>query len=496
MSLSELKKLITESAYRIFEANEEEELNSLPQDNTEEPTEPVSDISNDSNDTDTINEPINTPVASTSSQAHEFDHLGTVIAKLANKIGKNEKELDNIHAQILKAVSTGRVNKDFNFSKYNYGSGKKDNYDYFVSVLAALYKDADATDKKNIRNVIFITMPVYEQYNSMEGSDKISIRPSALTKLVARKAGIGYDLRGEKTIDASYYVDIVAESIYKAIDYALEKYRPDDGIFSSVAIFKAVGLTQDALESKLHQKTFAAGGQKFSLDEPLGKDGEEDETKMDRITGDETGEAPKDKEAVRSFVDAIKNFVNEKLGSKPKLSKYLEFFNLFSLGHNMSEIADMMDIKYDYVRVIKKRMEDFLTKFVESGDMQDYLYEETGMKVNFPNNKFALSATGGPGEKGAKVEPIEIFKITGNNPNTGEPEGEWVEITPSTADSDTTWFDKYGDLVFDDKKEEPEPVSVGNDIEDTAEEDDEAEQMRQHIAEAINNYLRKRLQNG
>jgi len=180
---------------------------------------------------------------------------------------------------------------------------------------------------------------------------------------------------------------------------------------------------------------------------------------MDRITGDEGEISKTQKDSVKGFADSLKSFIQSKLGAKETLKNYLEFFNLFIEGHNLSEIADMMEVQPGNLRVIKSRMEDFITKFVESGELQQYVKDKTGIKVDFPNNKFSLSVQGT--KKGtAEVEPVEIFNVTGVNPKTGEPTGEWVAITPDTHDSETTWFDKYGDLVtWKNKEENVEPNS-------------------------------------
>jgi len=482
ISLNELKRLISESAYRIFETN-------LENDDTTETPDDATSLSHPLNKTG--EEPsLENPTHNIQPNDTEntFDYLGTTIKNIAHKI-KNPAHLEEANAEILKALSTGRVNKKYDFAVMNYGSGNKDTFDYFVSTLAALYKDEDEATKKNIRKVLFLVFPVYELYGG-DISSEYSHRPSSFAKLTALKAGVKYDLRSlNKTIDSSYYIDIIADAIYESIDSSLEKYNPNVNVpFSSFLLANASNKTKDKLNSKLHQKTFSVGGQKYSLDEPIDNKGQEpDETQMDRITGQENEQSTSEVDAMKNFANALISFIQGKLANKPKLAKYWEFFNLFMEGNNLAEIADIMNTTYGNVRVIKKRMEDFVTEYVKEGYLQDYILRHTGLKVKFPDNKFALSVTNPGEEKKEAVEPVEFFNITGNDPKTGEPIGEWVPLTPNKGDSETTWFDRYGDLVNWSDKEEP-----ASNPQDSIE-DEEAEQLREHLYEAIQNYLKNKL---
>lgn len=473
ISLKELRKIVSENAFKILEDNDLESNQDI---------NPEPEINSTNIDDST---PIDKGLEDSSNDFNGFENLSDITKKLSTSI--DPKKLDEINGEIIKTLSTGRINKNYNFSKMVVSGVDKSVFDYFVTVLATLYKKADSSEKANIRKAIFLSLPVYNMA-SVESTDSGDIRSSSFSNLVARKAGIGSFLGVGKTIDASYYLDIVADSIYEAIDYALENYNPErGGTFTSVVLFKAVSNAKDKLGSKMHKKTFAAGGEKSSIDEPLGSSEEErDETKADRITGKEGEVSAEQREAAKEFAGALKTFVQEKLGQSPKYSNYLEFFNLFTQGNSLSEIADIMGKEQGNIRVIKKRMEDFITKFVESGEFQDYIAEETGMKVDFPKNKFSLSVQGtatGTGE----VEPVEYFQITGNDPETGEPTGEWVTLTPETHDSETTWFDKYGDLVFG-REESPE-ISSNTSQEEIGDEEEN------QITESLLKSIQKRIKN-
>jgi len=472
LSMEELRKIVSENAFKILEdiLDDKENTNDL-------------DASPESNiDTPPIDKAIDNSLEKIDSNKYGFENLSEILKTLSSKI--EPKKLEEINSEILKAISTGRINRNYTFEKMVSVGVDKNLFDYFVTTLATLYKNSDASEQKNIRQALFLAFPVYNS-SSVESGSGGETRASSFTNLVAKKSGIGYSLRNAKTIDGSYYIDIIADSIYDAIDYAIKNYDASrGGTFSSVVLFKAASNAKDALGSKLHKKTFSVGGEKSSLDEPLGDDGADDtETAVDRITGREGEMSVGEKEAIKGFAGALKSFVQEKLGQKESLKNYLDFFNLFTQGHSLSEIADIMEKNPGNLRVIKKRMEDFITKFVESGELQDYIGEETGLKVDFPKNKFSLSVQGtGKGE--GEVEPVEYFQVTGNNPETGEPVGEWVKITPETHDSETTWFNNYGDLVFGREEQVAEPSLETND-----------EEEENRLAESLMKIIQKRIGN-
>ena len=483
LKIKDLNKLISERALIMLEA----ELDDMP------PSDKTSDeevfFNNDADDSienigdmqvdrgDDIDADV--PEA----EENGYTHLGLAIEKLASRI--DEPFLMDLNDEIEKAIKTGRVSKDFTFTRMITSGKDKAAFDYFLSVLGALYKQSSGTDKSNIRSAIFLALPVYavSSYEKTEGNTK----SSTLTNLVAKKAGIGA-LMHKSTIDASYYLDIVADSIYNSIDYALENYSPDKGTFSALVIIKASNLAKDELSSKLHKKTFAAGGLKQSLDEPFG-DEENAETSGDRLTGKEGDVSSTEKEAVKNFAGALKSFVTDKLSQKASLKNYLDFFNYFSAGNNLSETADLLGVSDGNVRVIKSRMEDFITKFVESGELQEYIKNKTGMKVDFPNNRFSLSVNGTKKGEGT-VEPVEYFNVTGNDPQTGDPEGEWLTISPATHDSETSWFDSYGEIAMrGDAETHVRDNSNGNSEEEENIEEPEVSPITESLVKFIKNTL-------
>lgn len=494
LSMEEFRKIVSENAFKILEDLNDDKTS----DNTNDlDATPDYNINQDDIDADmppedkSINNPLET---NSNNDGLPFSQLSNAINNLVYTI-KDNKKIEKLDSLILKAISTGRIDKNTTFEKMVVPGVDKAEFEYFLTVLATLYKTkgTSASEKENIRKAIFLSLPIYNT-TSIENTESGDIRSSSLANLIARKSGIGSFLGIGKTIDASYYLDIIADSIYDAIDYALENYSPiKGGAFFPLFLFKAISNTKDKLGSKLHKKTFSSSGEKQSLDEPIGSenDNEKGDTMADRITGKEGEVSIGEKEAVKEFAGALKTFVQEKLGQKESLKNYLEFFNLFTQGHSLSEIADIMEKNPGNLRVIKKRMEDFITKFVESGELQDYISEETGLKVDFPNNRFSLSVQGsGKGE--GEVEPVEYFQVSGHDPQTGEPTGEWIKITPETHDSETTWFNNYGDLVFGNEEANAESnfETAGNEEENQITESDDMIDLNKYDAAFIKSLMK------
>jgi len=465
ITLLDLKKIISENAYRILEQDDDLEDDSNLESSVDDSTPIDNGLGDASNDSISDNPESNMP----------YTNLSSAISNLANSI-KDETKLSYLNDGIKKAVSSGKVSKDFTFDKMVSAGKDKNDFEYFITVLATLYKDADISEKKNIRDAILIALPPY-QITSME-SGRGEIRPSSLSNLIAKKAGVEYALKGQ-TIDSSYYLDIVVGTVYDAVDYALNNYDPSRGMFFTLFLYKAIGLTKDELGSVLHKRSFEVGGRKSSLDEPLGSSEEErDETRADRITGKEGEVSDKEKANVKEFAKAVQSFIRTKL-SNPKLKNYLDYFNLFAKGHTSSEIADLMEITSGNARAIKKRMEDFITEFVKAGYLQQYIFDKTGIKAKFPNNEFFLS-TQDAKEENKEVEPVEIFNITGTNPETGEPVGEWTEVIHKKDSNEPTYFDNYGSLINWSNKEDDEKKS-----------DNEEQSINESLKIFIQNHISK-----
>ena len=153
--------------------------------------------------------------------------------------------------------------------------------------------------------------------------------------------------------------------------------------------------------------------------------------------------------------------MKEKLDN-PKYQSWYELYKNIADGEmSLDDIADISGIDVGGVRIKKMRLEQFLTQFVENGDLPEYIRRKAGVKVKFPSNKFSFSAKG---EKEATGEPMYIFQADPNNPNGGE----WVEMGKPKPGKGSTQ-DTLGDVAFG-KGEDEEPLSeIRNMIRETLE---------------------------
>ena len=158
--------------------------------------------------------------AGLSSKTQEIAHkLQPVIT---NKLGL---EITNI-------LETGRGKHTHENSMQ---SNKAIEMEYIASVLGILYKKVSDSEKKNIRDYFFSAFSPYSNLNYEAAS--------TLARMVARKAGISTDLRFKGQIEASNYLEIVADAIYFSIDKALKHYDADKSAsfgyyFTQVAVNK------------------------------------------------------------------------------------------------------------------------------------------------------------------------------------------------------------------------------------------------------------------
>lgn len=445
LTFKELRKLIKE-AYNFLKEEDEDVFDDEDSNDSEE----FSDVETFSNQSDSI----------PGEENLGFSNASAKINQLSKKI--SEDALIDLNEMIEKAKTTGRINGNFNFNKMSSGE-KILHFNYVTTVLATLFHDSNTSDneKKNIRQVLMSAMGVpYEttSYEKGEGGD----RPSMLSRIVAKRAKI-YNLSEKaKTIDGSYLKDIIADSIYEAIDYAINNFKPErGGEFPIFVIVKATGLTMSSAHSKSAKTAISTGfgGRNFikssSIDDPLGNSDEEsDSTKADRFTGEEGQKSTVQKESAKELRDVINTFIEARLskniedGAIPEDS--LTVYKMLSTGSNLSEIADSLGRTDGSVRQLKGRLQDIITAYVQNGSFQRFIKSKTGIKVNFPNNEFAI-AVQGVGETGEEKEnSLEYFEQTGIDAGTGEPKGEWVPIKIAKDDDDDSGsFDwNIGDVAL------------------------------------------------
>jgi len=392
----------------------------------------------------------------------EYSNLGKSIATVASKLSPESK--NSADAEISRILELGR-SKMTHELYIGADANRKNTFEYVTSVLGTLYKDASSRQQENIRTFMFTA---FNPYGDRHGVS------SKLARMIARKAGITFDLTSSKSIDAEYYMGIITESIYKSIDYSLKNYSPDKTSFGRFVFISSVGDTIDGINEKKY-KTALTGFGKTSGDEPIGGEGDDsDETMFDRMQGSEEGLTKEQKQGMRELANALGIFVREKL-KNPKLKNLLEYYELYAeKGMTNDEIAEVTGTSNLNLRQRKFKLERFLTQFVEDGSLPLFLKEKAGVKVKFPNNKFSLSAKN---EEEAS-EPMQIFKVDPNNPSGGE----WVDIKKSNKTKRYMPTDTLGDVAFGKEEageeEQVQTTEPGEEMEPLAE-------VRKMIREAL-----------
>lgn len=385
-------------------------------------------------------------------QTQNFSDLNSTVKSIADKVG-NTSILDNM---ILNVLEKGRFDKKFNYNTTSKTERNRNAFNYVTTVLATLYRSSDTseTQKKHIKDALWVAMFQPYAFTSVERGSG-DTRASMLSNIIANKAGIFSLYTQKNQLQGEEYQESISNALMQAIDYSLEKAYNGSVAFPTFVVYAAADRLKNEVKKQARKGRF---GGTTSLDEPLGTDGEEkDETQADRISGDmNTSGNDSEKEASKLFANSLKAFIEEKLAGK---ENYLEFFRLFSEGLNMTQISDDMGISKGNLAVIKLRTQNFINKFVENGELQNFIKEKTGMTVEFPNDKFTITIRE-PGKKEEEAEPVGFYK---EDPQTGEPvkdpatgEPKLFMINTKVKPENAKYFDDYGKLAFGDKSDEEE----------------------------------------
>jgi hypothetical protein len=92
----------------------------------------------------------------------------------------------------------------------------------------------------------------------------------------------------------------------------------------------------------------------------------------------------------------IGKFLKTKLAKKNMI--YINFYNQYVLlGMDFNTISKQNKLTNGYVRQIKLRLEQFINRFIQNGELQKYIKEHSGLKINFKNQKITLSTNFGTG---------------------------------------------------------------------------------------------------
>lgn len=392
----QLKKLIDESVQNMFEL----------------------DVVDDENKTE-VNPEINQDLNS-SEEVHLDDYfsLGGYISKESNKIDDNLKA--DIDYEVKSILNRGNSNLTYSNT---YKTSKQLTFNLITSILAALYKSASSSERANIRSYIFIA---FNPYVGTQGS------PSVFAKHVGENSGIKENiyLPNDKN---KFYLEMIADAIYESVDKSLNLYNTDYP-FTSFIRSNSATATKDAIKTKASKTYF----NQLSSDVPAGDEDSEESVASQIPNPEEVSN-----NSIDNLKDAMASFVKYKLKNvDPMYSEYYEM----SVEDGIPAQQIWNEIGKD-PRNLKFRLEKYITKFVKDGSFQNFIFKETGIAIQFPNNEFKLIQKN---KEGIAAEPILIWKYDESDPD----KGEWIDINAKKSKTKEKYKKGLGDVAFG--KNEPE----------------------------------------
>lgn len=395
ITLTELKKLIREKAYKLFELEIVGDTNNTSDDEDDSSDE----FSGQHHDIENPEADVDAPPMD---KSLGYAHLNKVTSAINNRL--SPKLIDRLNLEINNILETGRGSHTHENSL-----NKLDEIDYITTVLGSLYYSAPNSERKNIRDYMFVAFTPFKL-----GSNQ----PTRLLRNVAIRSGIEANLSFSDDPKIEPYISLTSESIYTAIDYVLAHFHAGQNLkFGNKLFVVSVSRTKNALDSKKYRNAFA----NTSIDAPLDSEDKGGDTMAGNLEEPELGHTKEQRDTIQLLSTAIGDFLKEKL-SAPRHANYLEFYELFAEGRTLIEISEITGKEISNLYVIKNRLEDFVNHFVVSGELQNYIKHKAGIAVKFPDNKFSLSVKGDKEEE----EPVLIWQ---QNKNSDEPgEGQWVEI--------------------------------------------------------------------
>lgn len=331
------------------------------------------------NEEDPIFDPSNSPDSNkpVSGAGNDLLNLNAAVAKLGNKL--SPQDLAKYSEVVNKSIATGNINYDYNLYKTNPTA-----LQFICTALASKYQIESGDVKNKIRSALFILFNPFGRRDQDAG--KMSFYFQQIAKFLGKTIGTGPS--NSTFIKSEMDKDNIVDSIYKAIDVALEEFDGNQG--TSFDQFLNTIVVKRTMNLWKKQNTFQDGKERYlkqtsSLDQPLGtgEDGEEG-TLGDVIANNDgkSGARTIEKLSAKQLWSAINSFITKLLSKNPK---YLEVYKLYTLESlELDEIAQQMNTTNGNVRAMKTRAEEAITSYIEDGTLQKYIEKLTGEKVNVP----------------------------------------------------------------------------------------------------------------
>jgi hypothetical protein len=309
-----------------------------------------------------------------------YRDLGSAIFNLSKDF--SPVTLNSLNGEVDLILKNGKGQLNLNYGK---AVDKKItvDFDYIVSVLAALYqKDADnlVYNKGNIVQYLFYAfypVPIRSTINSIDTSIGRE-RLNQFGHAVATRAKVYKDLTFSNRNDVVYFIDAIKDCVRDALMYTLSKYNPEIGTYSKLMMFKsAQNLIDEMRDKNKFLDLRSSSGSKEYLDDPMGHD--ETDIKSSKLASDNQdvddvlSKKNSNLSPFKSKEDAIDTFIRKVL-TKNKQEKMLNVYKLEQDGMSQKEISDSLNLSNENVRQIKWRLQNYIDQnFVENGKMKKFL---------------------------------------------------------------------------------------------------------------------------
>jgi DNA-directed RNA polymerase specialized sigma24 family protein len=292
--------------------------------------------------------------------------LGVYKNSLSDLFQSGRYNIDGLTKIVQEIIKTGRAPKNLNSENLAMHKGV---YNFIITMLASVYNNLSVSEKRNIISYIFVSaFPRGENSNFINHLMSVSkLTPSSRARDMVWDAVLG----GSRNLTS--------------IERALNNYSPEKKNFNNFLTTIIRNEVVDLLRKSKDTRT-------SYLEDPIGSSEEGDaNTLLDKL-GDESQyqqNYESDDEDVKKIANSLKKFMLENLSKKEfEMFLLLKDDSVAGTGRtgktkfNISMAATALDISNVNARVIKSRLTEKLNKFIESGELREFILNETGLDIS------------------------------------------------------------------------------------------------------------------
>lgn len=294
----------------------------------------------------------------------ELEVYKNALSHLFNSNTYNAEKLTNIVKEI---IATGKAPKNLNIENLATHKGV---YNFIITMLASVYSNLSVNEKRNVISYIFVSaFPKGENSNIMYFL--ISISPMSSS---SRAKDMVWDaiLGGNRELTS--------------IERALNNYSPNKKNFYNFLITVIKNGIID-----LYRKS--KDGITDFLEDPIGTSEEGNTTTLlDKIEGDKQSYETEKNDTIK-IAESLKRFMKKNLSKKEfEMFLILGDDSVMATGRtgktkfSLTLAASALDISNVNARVTKNRLMEKLNKFIESGELREYILNETGLDISSYTN--------------------------------------------------------------------------------------------------------------